>query len=182
MVDPKLSGFARGISSDKQAARDLVKAASAAGNAAPVGPKMPSSYLSVYRATPLERIRLIRNGISAADAKRIFVDLPLGKGKGLMALNLSVATVNKKAKHGEMLSPDESERVLGFARLVGQLEAMVEESGDPTGFDTKAWMARWLTEPLPAFGGRCPFDLIDTLEGQNLVSVAIAQIQSGAYA
>jgi putative toxin-antitoxin system antitoxin component (TIGR02293 family) len=140
------------------------------------------SYITVYRASPLERIDMIRRGVPASEAKRIFTELPIGQGAGFKALNLSTATVNKKAKHGDTLSPEESERVVGFAKLVGQLEAMVQDSGDPTNFDAPAWMARWLTEPLPALGGVRPADLVDTMEGQGLVSAALAKIQSGAYA
>jgi putative toxin-antitoxin system antitoxin component (TIGR02293 family) len=139
-------------------------------------------YISVFRASPLERIDMIRRGIPASEAKRIFVDLPIGQGPGFKALNLSIATVNKKAKHGDTLSPEESERIVGFAKLVGQLEAMVQESGDPTNFDARAWMARWLIEPLPALGGVRPAELVDTMEGQALVSAALSKIQSGAYA
>ncbi len=140
------------------------------------------SYITVYRASPLERIAMIRRGIPASEAKRMFAELPIGQGAGFKALNLSTATVNKKAKHGTTLSPEESERVVGFAKLVGQLEAMIQDSGDPTNFDARAWMARWLTEPLPAFGGARPADFVDTMEGQGLVSAALAKVQSGAYA
>jgi putative toxin-antitoxin system antitoxin component (TIGR02293 family) len=140
------------------------------------------SYIAVYRASPLERIDMIRRGILASEVKRIFADLSIGQGAGLKALNLSTATVNKKAKQGDTLSPEESERVVGFAKLVGQLEAMIQDSGDPTNFDARAWMARWLTEPLPAFGGARPADLVDTMEGRGLVSAALAKIQGGAYA
>jgi len=140
------------------------------------------SYTQIYRATPLERIEMIRRGIPASEAKRIFADLAMGQGAGFKALNLSTATVNKKAKHGDLLTSEESERIIGFAKLVGQLEAMIQESGDPTGFDARTWMARWLTEPLPAFGGARPADLVDTMEGQGLVSAALAKMQSGAYA
>ena len=115
-------------------------------------------------------------------AVEYFADLLIGQGAGLRALKLSTATVNKKAKQGDKLSPEESERIVGFAKLMGQLEAMIEDSGDPANFDTRAWMARWLTEPLPAFGGARPADLVDTMEGQALVSAALAKIQSGAYA
>jgi putative toxin-antitoxin system antitoxin component (TIGR02293 family) len=125
---------------------------------------------------------MIRRGISASEAKRIFADLAIGQGAGFKALNLSTATVNKKARQGDTLSPEESERIVGFARLVGQLEAMIQESGDPAGFNARAWMARWLTEPLPALGGTRPADMMDTMEGQGLVSAALAKIQSGAYA
>lgn len=140
------------------------------------------SYITVYRANPLERIDMIRRGIPASEAKRIFAELPIGQGAGFKALNLSAATVNKKAKHGETLSPEESERIVGFAKLVGQLEAMIQDSGDPTNFDARAWMVRWLIEPLPALGGVRPADLVDTMEGQGLVSAALARVQSGAYA
>jgi putative toxin-antitoxin system antitoxin component (TIGR02293 family) len=144
--------------------------------------KLPRlSYLSVYRASPLERISMIKRGIPAAEAKRLFVELPIGQGVAFKALNLSAATVNKKAKQGDTLSREESERIVGFAKLVGQLEAMIQESGDPSDFDPGVWMARWLTEPLPAFGGARPADLIDTMEGQGLVSSALAKLQSGAY-
>jgi putative toxin-antitoxin system antitoxin component (TIGR02293 family) len=139
------------------------------------------SYLALYQASPRERIDMIKGGIPATEAKRIFADLAIGQGAALKALRLSPATVNKKAKQDQTLSPGESERVIGIAKLVGQLEAMIQESGDPAGFDAPAWMAHWLQEPLPAFGGARPIDMLDTMEGQSLVSTALAQVQSGAY-
>ena len=98
------------------------------------------------------------------------------------ALSLKTATVNRKAARDEVLSVEESERVVGLAKLVGQLEAMVEESGAGEDFDAPTWLSRWLREPLPALNGAKPIDFLDTMEGQALVSRALAQIQSGAYA
>jgi putative toxin-antitoxin system antitoxin component (TIGR02293 family) len=140
------------------------------------------SYLDVYRASPLERIARIKHGIPAIEAKRIISELSLGQGAALKALKLSPATFNKKAKRDQTLSSGESERVLGIAKLVGQLEALVQESGNPEGFDAAAWLSRWLREPVPALGGACPIDMVDTMEGQALVSAVLAQMQSGAYA
>ena len=37
-------------------------------------------------------------------------------------------------------------------------------------------------DPVPALGGARPIDLMDTMEGQALVSTTLAQLQSGAYA
>jgi len=141
-----------------------------------------ASYLEMYHASPLERIALIKRGVPAAEAKQLFTDLNIGQGSGFKALNLPAATVNKRAKAGAVLSREESERVIGLAKLVGQLEAMVDVSGDGRDFDARAWIARWLTEPLAAFGGARPVDLIDTMEGQGLVSSVLAKLQSGAYA
>jgi putative toxin-antitoxin system antitoxin component (TIGR02293 family) len=144
----------------------------------PIGPW----YLGVYRASPAERISMIRDGFPAGEAKSVISDLAIGQGATLRALGLSQATVNKKAKAEQKLSPQESERVIGLARLVGQVQHMVEESGNPDGFDAASWMSRWLNEPVPALGGAKPIDFMDTMEGQALVSATLAQTQSGAYA
>ena len=74
------------------------------------------------------------------------------------------------------------ERVVGLARLVGQVEAMVQEGGDSAGFDAALWLAQWLREPVAALGGERPIDLLDTMEGQALVSATLARMESGAYA
>ena len=138
-------------------------------------------YLALYRASPIERIAMIKKGVPASQVKRLFADMRIGQAVGLKALKLSAATVNKKAKKGEALSSEESERVIGFARLVGQVEAMIEESGDGTDFDACAWTVRWMTGPVPALGGACPINLVETMEGQALISTMFARMQSGAY-
>ena len=121
-----------------------------------------------------------RSRCSASRWSRRVLAIP--QSAGLTALNLPPATVNRKFSKDELLAPDQSERVVGMARLIGQLQAMVEDSGDPANFDATAWLSRWLREPLPAFGGAPPFDYMDTMEGQALVSQALGQTQSGAYA
>ena len=84
------------------------------------------SYLAVYRASPLERISMIKRGVHATDAKHAIADLSIGQGTALKALNRAQATVIKKAKQAQTLLPDESERVIGLATLVCQLKAIVQ--------------------------------------------------------
>jgi putative toxin-antitoxin system antitoxin component (TIGR02293 family) len=139
-------------------------------------------YVSLFKAAPLDRIRLVKSRLPASQAKTIMSDLAIPSGSASRALHLSVSTLNRKAKTREALTQDESERVLGLARLIGQVQAMVDESGDPAGFNANEWTARWLREPLPALGGTCPLDLMDTMEGQSLVADTLARVQSGAYA
>ena len=83
---------------------------------------------------------------------------------------------------GETLSQDESERALGIARLVGEVQKVVSESGNPEGFDAARWTADWLEEPNEALGGRPPGEFMDTADGRDLVSGLVAKMQSGAYA
>ncbi|WP_298283297.1 type II toxin-antitoxin system Prs ADP-ribosylating antitoxin ParS [Acidocella sp.] len=140
------------------------------------------AFVDLYRASPFDRIEVIKAGVSARMVKHFITQLHLEQHVMFEALNLKTATVNKKAARNEPLSAEDSERVVGLAKLVGQLEAMVEEAGDAEGFDAPEWLSRWLREPLPALGGGKPIDLLDTMEGQALVSRALSQIQSGAYA
>lgn len=139
-------------------------------------------YIEIYRSSPQARIKMIRSGVKAGDAKQMISDLHFDQQVLLGALNLKTATVNRKAARDEALSIEESERVLGIASLVGQLQAIVEESGDPEGFDATQWLSRWLREPLPALGGEKPLSLLDTMEGQSLVADTLAKVQSGAFA
>lgn len=147
-----------------------------------VATSKPFSYLDIYRASPSDRIRLIKDGVPALKAKRMIADLHFDQRPLLGALNLKTATVNRKAARDEVLSPENGERVIGIAKLVGQIEAMLEDSGEPRGFDGPAWLSQWLREPLAALGGAKPVDLLDTMEGQALVAQVLAQVRSGAYA
>ena len=79
------------------------------------------------------------------------------------------------------LEQDENMRKL-MVKLVAQVQVMVEQSGDPTGFDAATWVAHWIDEPLPALGGNRPVEYMDTVEGQELVFNLVARMQSGAYA
>lgn len=149
------------------------------------GRKAPSGelrYLGIFRASSSDRIGMIRRGIPAVQAKQIASDLNVEQKSFFQALNLKTATLNRKAARNDSLPADESERLLGVARLVGQVQAIVEESGDPQDFDAPEWLSAWLREPLPALGGARPFSLLDTMEGQAMVSDALSKIQSGAYA
>jgi putative toxin-antitoxin system antitoxin component (TIGR02293 family) len=100
----------------------------------------------------------------------------------LQAWGLSRATISRKERDDTVLSKDESERVLGVAALIGKVQTMVEESGNPDGFDSSRWVADWLTKPVPALGGAAPASYLDTFEGQRLVAELLALSQSGAYA
>jgi putative toxin-antitoxin system antitoxin component (TIGR02293 family) len=139
-------------------------------------------FVALYKAPALMQIEWAKSGLGARDAKAILGQLRVSQGEALTALHIPVATVNRKAKSNASLSPAEGERVLGFGRLLGQLQTMVRESGNPKGFDASAWLSAWMSAPVPALGGARPLDLMDTMTGQALVSQVLAQMQSGAYA
>lgn len=68
-----------------------------------------------------------------------------------------------------------------IATLLEQVQSIVEQSGNPDGFDASSWLDRWLRTPVPGLGSRPPIELLGTPEGVVLVSSTIARMQSGAY-
>lgn len=135
-----------------------------------------------YRANPLDRIAIIRGRVPATYVIALTQSMQISKERLYSTLNLARATVDRKIQQRQRLSQEESERILAVARLIGQVDCMVQESGDPTDFDAARWTAQWLQRPHPALGGRAPGELLDTADGRGLVSDLLAQQQSAAYA
>jgi putative toxin-antitoxin system antitoxin component (TIGR02293 family) len=136
---------------------------------------------ALYTADTLERVEQVREGVPAALIELMSEDMGMPKERLYTALRLPRATVNRKLHAKKTLSPDESERVLGVARLVGQVEAMVRESGESEGFDAARWLAEWLERPNPALGRKRPAEFLDTADGRVLVSDLLSRMNSGAY-
>ncbi|QDQ29013.1 DUF2384 domain-containing protein [Chitinimonas arctica] len=140
-----------------------------------------TDFGEMYRSTPTRRVELIRQGVRAVELKDMVRLMDTSQDRVYKVLRLSPATVNRKASRDEALSSEDSERVVGMSKLIGQVQTMVEQSGDPGGFDAAKWLAHWIEEPLPALGGACPADYMDTMEGIKLVSNVLSTMQSGAY-
>jgi putative toxin-antitoxin system antitoxin component (TIGR02293 family) len=140
------------------------------------------SLAAVYRLEPLTRISMVREGVPADLLSTLAKEMAMPREKLYATIGLARATANRKLQSGQRLSQDESERVLGMLRLVGQAEAIVAASGEPAGFDAAKWVAAWLDRPHPALGNQRPAAFMDTAEGRVLVSDLLAQMQSSAYA
>jgi len=138
--------------------------------------------VALYPFDALERVELVKQGVPAGLLVLISEDMAIPKDKLYITIGLARATVNRKLREQQVLSQDESERVLGIARLVGQVHTLVEESGSLEGFNAAKWVAAWLDQPQPALGGKRPAELMDTADGRSIVSDLVARMQSGAYA
>lgn len=136
----------------------------------------------LYRVDPQVRIDVIRQGVPASLIGSLSSRMGMSKENLLSSLGLSRATISRKEKEATLLSKDESERVLGVATLIDMVQTMVEQSGDPAGFDAARWVSAWLSKPLPALAGATPASYMDTFEGQKLVAELLSMTQSGACA
>ncbi len=137
---------------------------------------------SLHAIAPMSRIDLVKHGVPAEALGLLAADMGMTRDQLYVTLGVPRATMERKVRQHRRLNQDESERVVGVARLVGQVEQTVRDSGDPDGFDAARWTASWLQRSLPALGGARPGELMDTAEGREIVSGLVAQMQSGTYA
>ena len=143
---------------------------------------MKSSFSDIHALTPIERSRMIEVGVPARILTRLADEMLISKEKLYRTLGVSRATADRALKAQRNLSAADSEHAIGLARLVGQVEQIVEESGNAKGFEAGPWVAGFLDTPNPALGGRRPAELMRTSDGRTVVSTLIAQMQTGAYA
>jgi putative toxin-antitoxin system antitoxin component (TIGR02293 family) len=136
----------------------------------------------LYRAGVMERMMIVKEGVPARYVRVLSAFMHIPVEKLYRSLGLVRPTVDRKLRTARPLSADESERVLGFARLIGQAQSEVEESGNSAQFDAATWMAEWMDQSVPALGGRTPSEFMDTVDGRALIATLLAQQQAGVYA
>ncbi len=139
-------------------------------------------FTDIFGMPSLDRADLVKRGAPSVMVNVISKEMEITKERFVHIVGLPRATVTRKIANKADLSADESERLVGLAKLIGQVQASVEEAGAPEGFKPAKWFAEWISQPLPALGGRRPEDLLDTADGRELVSKLLAQMYSGAYA
>lgn len=137
---------------------------------------------NLYRMPDVEFIDNIRNGIEPEYVTWMASHMRTSQKNLQDYLQLPSTTMERKRKKLVNLDIYQSERLAGLKRLIDQVQSMVEDSGDPTGFDAAEWLGRWIEMPLPALGGKKPADYLSTVTGQNLLSNLLNQMQNGAYA
>ncbi|MDX8400455.1 MAG: antitoxin Xre/MbcA/ParS toxin-binding domain-containing protein [Gallionellaceae bacterium] len=141
-----------------------------------------SKFKEAYSATEVERVLMIRQGVPATLLVEMGRTMDISNDLLWTTLALPRSTVVRKIQKNEFLTAEQSERVIGLERLVGQVAEMVSQSGNSEGFDAGRWVGEWLQRPLSALAGKKPAEYMDTMAGQGLVSKLLAQSQSGAYA
>ncbi len=137
--------------------------------------------LSLYRTNAADLVKIVKVGVPAHFVAVLAERMAMPKDKFYRTIGLVRPTVDRKVRAEKILNQDESERMIGIARLVGQAQSIVHESGGPQGFNAAKWVSAWLDRPLPALGGKCPSEFMDTSIGRSMVADLLGQQQSSAY-
>ncbi len=126
---------------------------------------------SPKRIHPTHLIRRIQKGLPFAEleALRKDLDLPLDQLAG--KLSISRATLHRRKNAGR-LSPDESDKVMRFSRLLEQATDL---------FGSLERGRAWLKFPQYGLGGAVPLDYAGTEAGAREVENLLGRIKYSVY-
>lgn len=142
-----------------------------------------SAQGGAFQLSALERAALVKRGVPARVVRDLSAAMGVSREQLMRVTGLARSTVERKLTARRTLSESESEKLVGLSRLIGQVDAMVRESGQPPdGFSAARWFAAWMAEPVPALGGLRPQELLDTADGREALGALLLQMKSGAYA
>ena len=121
----------------------------------------------------IQLVEILEKGlpISELDALKDALEVPFDQLPHYLAI--SKATLQRRKKDGKPLGPTESDRVIRFARLIGDA---VET------FDGLKAARNWLKSPQIGLGGEIPLNYARTEVGAREVEVLLGRIDYGVYA
>ena len=118
-----------------------------------------------------ELIQGIRAGLPVSELNALQKVLDIPMERLAPKLGISRATLNRRMAKGR-LEPQESDRLVRFARLMGKAVEVLE---------TKEDARRWLSSPQVGLGGAVPLDCAETEVGAREVEDLLGRIEYGVY-
>ncbi len=128
----------------------------------------------VMHDTPVsapDMIRFVQAGLPFDELLALQSSLELPLDKLAIKLGISKATLHRRKLDGR-LGPEESDRVIRFARLMGKAVTV---------FETEDNARRWLSSPQVGLGGAVPLDYAGTEIGAREVEDLLGRIEYGVY-
>jgi len=121
--------------------------------------------------SPAQVIESVRRGLPFSELTALQASLDVPLEKLAPKVGISKATLHRRKNDGR-LGPEESDRVMRFARLVGRAIAV---------FGTAENARRWLWSRQFGLGGAVPLDYAETEIGAREVEDLLGRIDQGVY-
>jgi len=118
-----------------------------------------------------DMIRFVQLGLVFDELLALQTSLALPLDKMAQKLGISKATLHRRKLDGR-LAPEESDRVIRFARLMGKAVTV---------FETEENARLWLSSPQVGLGGAVPLDYAGTEIGAREVEDLLGRIEYGVY-
>jgi putative toxin-antitoxin system antitoxin component (TIGR02293 family) len=140
----------------------------------------PLHFKEVFQTTSYQRVLLIKRGVTASTLVQLAKSMHTSQLRLARTLGIPKTTIARKILQRRCLSDAHAERIVGLAKMIGQVEIMASVSQSKK-FNAPQWLGSWLYCPHPALGNHQPEELMDTYTGQEMVSTLLFQTQSGIY-
>lgn len=116
-------------------------------------------------------VQIVQQGLDVSElaALRDALDLPIEQVAA--KVGMSKATFHRRQQEGK-LTPDESDKVVRFARLAGRATAI---------FGSETAARQWLGAPQRGLGGTVPLNYAETEAGAREVENLLGRIEYGVY-
>lgn len=114
---------------------------------------------------------LIREGLPVEELDELRATLAVPMERLAPMLGISKATLHRR-KAGGRLDPAESDRVVRYARLMGQAVAVL---------GSEETARQWLGSPQVGLGGSVPLEYAETEVGAREVENLLGRIEHGVY-
>lgn len=122
--------------------------------------------------TPARVIKILEEGLPVKELAELQASLAVPAEKLAPMLGISKATFHRRKGTGSKLKPMVSDRVIRFARLLGQAAKVFGDMEDAK---------RWLNSPQFGLGGAVPLDYAKTEIGAREVEDLLGRIEYGVY-
>ena len=116
-------------------------------------------------------VKAIESGLAFSELESLRAQLGLPLDQLAEKLGIARATLHRRKASGR-LAPDESDKVVRFARLFAQAEEV---------FIGKENARQWLSFPQSGLGGAIPLDYARTEAGAREVENLLGAIEYGVY-
>jgi putative toxin-antitoxin system antitoxin component (TIGR02293 family) len=154
------------------------------------GHKSPGQHRSVFEAlvqevlatSPIDLYDAIEVGVPTYMVDVIAAATGEPAADVMEFIGVSQTTLRRKVDAGEPLPDVAGHRVMAFLRVAATLRRLLDESGDPeqlADFDMEGWLAQWMRQALPEFGGKSPAEMLRNPEGQRAVEQVLERMRGG---
>ncbi|HZM01847.1 MAG TPA: antitoxin Xre/MbcA/ParS toxin-binding domain-containing protein [Candidatus Saccharimonadales bacterium] len=133
--------------------------------------RRPRGKSSRASFTPSQLIAVVQTGLPIEELKDLQASLQMPMEQLVPLLGISKATLHRR-KTGGRLGAAESDRVVRFARLMGQAVEVMEST---------AGARHWLNSPQFGLGGAVPLAYAGTEIGAREVEDLLGRIEHGVY-
>jgi putative toxin-antitoxin system antitoxin component (TIGR02293 family) len=121
---------------------------------------------------PNDLIKVLENGLPVTELTDLQASLDVPAERLAPMLGISKATFHRRKGAGTKLKPSVSDRVVRFARLLGEAIKVFGDMED---------VKQWLNSPQFGLGGAVPLDYAKTELGAREVENLLGRIKYGVY-